>query len=335
MIKKITPTVIVLLIFFSRPVFSQVTLQASNLPVPGDLWSNKTISDTTIQPGPGGSNMNWNFSNYFVNPSVISEQYVTPTGAGNDALFPASNLKVNSFFGGDDYYVKTSNSLQYLGTKSNTNEIIINNTQTLLSVPFSFDDSIVNPAVSGMGFGYPLTGTISVKADGSGSLSLFTGAFTNTLRVFTDMNLVLGAGTGVDTYIQLQRYTWYSSSYRAPVFQISILDVNGPLGNTHQKVTTVSTLTTDVNDLSSHVFQFSISPNPAGTGAALAIDMKRNAEIELRIADLTGKILTAEKHSLAYGQNSLHLDLADYPKGIYVVSVVSGNASSRQRLVID
>ncbi len=335
MILRITKITSILLLGIYSISNAQVILQANKLPTVGDLWANKTITDTTIQPGPSGANQTWDFSTFFVYPSVISEQFISPTGAGNDALFPSANLKVNSFFGGNDYYLKSSNNLQYLGTKSSTNEIIITNAQQVLTTPFAYGDSIINPAVTGTGFGYALSGTIKVKADGWGSLTLFTGNFPLTLRVYSDANLVLGAGTGVDTYIQIQRYTWYAQNYKAPVFQISIIDVNGPLNTTHQKVTTVSTLATDIEEAENNIFQFNVSPNPSAAQVNLSVSLLRNSDVNFIITDMTGKIWKEEKSELTAGKNTIKMDLSILPKGIYSISAASGSLNREQRIVID
>lgn len=335
MILRLTKITSILLLGIYSISNAQVILQSDKLPTVGDLYTNKTITDTTIQPGPSGANQTWDFSTFFVYPSVLSEQFISPTGIGNDTLFPSANLKVNSFFGGNDYYFKSSNNLQYLGTKSSTNEIRITNAQQVLRTPFAFGDSIINPAVTGTGFGYGLTGTIKVKADGWGSLTLFSGNFPLTMRVFSDANLVLGAGTGVDTYIQIQRYTWYAQNYKAPVFQISIIDINGPLNTTHQKVITVSLLTIDIDEAENNIFQFNVSPNPSASEANLSVSLLRNSNVNFKITDITGKIWKEEKRELTAGNNTIKMDLSILPKGIYIISTASGSLTREQRIVID
>ncbi len=317
---------------------SQTVLYPVNLPVAGDLWSNKTITDTTIQPGISGNGVIWNFSNYFVNPSVLSEHFVTPTGTSNDLLFPAANLKVTSFFGTEDYYYKASNYLQYLGSKNNAIELIISNSsiQKMLDVPMHYGDSIVNPAVTGTGLqGYPITGSIKVKADGAGDLTLFTGAFVSTLRVVTDINLVIAPGTGVDTYLRILKHTWYSTLYRAPVFQIAVIELDGPLGSSHQKHITVSTLTTDIENPFSPALNFTISPNPAKSKTNIHIFLNKNSEVNFKITDLTGRLLIEEKRELEAGNQSVMMDYSELPRGIYLLSLISGNLNRQQRLILE
>ncbi len=325
--------IFLLLVNFSK---GQPVLSSVNIPDEGSLWANKTINDTTLQPGPGGQNQIWNFFNYFVYPTVRSEHFVAPTGTANDQLFPTANLKVTTFFGYDDYYIRSATGLQYLGSKSNAIELIMTNVQNFLTVPFQYGDVVSNPAVTGTGiFGNPVTGTITVTADGTGDLTLFTGSFTNTLRVVTDLNLVIGAGTGVDTYVQMKKYAWYTSTFKAPVFQVSMLDISGALAFAHDKVITVSTLTTDVQNPEKINLDFIINPNPVKNKANIYFNSNHSSEIKFKVLDLTGRLWKEESGRINSGSNSLQIDVSTLPKGIYILSADFGKATKQRRLIVD
>ena len=334
MIKSISTLLFVCILASINSFAQSPTLYAINFPTIGETWSNTQIADTSIQPGGGGMNTTWNFSNYFPNPSVISETYEAPTNSGNDTLFPNANLKASSYFGGYDYYVKTANDLQYLGSKSNTIEILITNVQQILTVPFTYGSSITNQPVTGTGIGgWALSGNVTVTGDGYGDLILFTQTFTNALRVKTDINLVQGAGTGLDTYIHIEKYAWYSSLYRAPVFQISVVYVSGALATFQQKITTISTLTTDVQNLSSSSFDFQLTPNPVRSQAEINLFSKTPITSEFRISDLTGKIWKSERHDLHSGMQHIAIDVSSLPAGIYMLTAGEGTYAPRRRFV--
>ena len=336
MILRFTKCTLLMLLISITTVRAQTIIQSANLPDVGSVWSSKTLYDNSVQPGPGGQGQVWNFLTFFINPSVLSESYIAPAGTSNDLLFPAANLKVTSFFGTDDYYYKTSSALQYLGSKNNAIEIIISNTQNLLTVPLEFGDSVTNLAVTGTGMqGYPIEGTVSVVADGSGDLILASAAFTNTLRVVTDINLVIGPGSGVDTYLRMTRYSWYTSTYNAPVFQISIIDLDGALGSTHQRYGTVSTLTSDISNPKPSALNFNINPNPAKNKTTLSFNLDHSMDVKLNISDVTGRIWKEENSRMLSGLNNIVLDLSTLPKGIYILSAVYGKSSRQQRLVVD
>ncbi len=332
MSKFLSQNIFLFLILAGGNVFSQAIVQSPNIPVAGDVWGNKTITDTTIQAGPGGTNQVWNFGSFFVNPSVISEAYTIPAGSGNDALFPTSNLKATSLFGGDDYYYRSSTQLQYLGYKDQSVELVISNSQRLIDVPLQYGDTIMNVPVTGTGvFGYPLSGTIGVEADGTGNLTLYTGSFQNVLRVVTTMNLIIGAGTGIDTYVNIKKYTWYSPLYRAPIFQIATMDVSGNLASVNKKVVTVSLLTSDVSNVNGDL-NFKISPNPASVSTKISFDRSGSVS-EIFICDLTGKI--QRRTEIRPGTDNALIDISDLAKGVYIVTVSQNEKTSRQQLVLN
>jgi hypothetical protein len=316
-------------------VFAQPTLQSGNIPNVNDAWAYKTITDTTIQPGLSGTGQTWNYSTFFISPSAVTEQYAMPTGTGNDAIYPSANLKVTSPLGGYDYYIRSASSLQYLGSKGLSSQLVITNVQNLLTVPFQYGNTVSNAAVTGSGIsGYPLTGTISANADATGTLMTQLGTYNNVLRVVYDMNVVEGAGTGFDTYYHLVKYCWYRTGLRAPVFQIITFDVSGGLGNSHQKVTLFNTITTGIETHSS-ALSFSMFPNPADQRSKVSISVPGQGASDISIMDLTGKVCAVANISSADPVREVSIDLGNISKGIYIVTVKTGALVQRQRLVIE
>lgn len=336
MIKKITRSlVLVFIVSFTTLAVAQPTLQTVNLPHVGDIWAYKTITDTTIQPGLTGTGVSWNFLSYFVSPTVFNAQHEAVGTTGNDASFPTANMKVTSTFGGYDYYIQSSSGLQYLGSKSSNLELIIANVQNLLTVPFAYGQTITNQPVTGTSVaGFLVTGSISATADATGTLQLTTGTTSNVLRVYYNIDLVVGAGTGVDTYVHLQRYCWYKVGLRAPVMIIESLNVDGGLGNSSQKSALVNVVTpTGLNELTPD-FSFNIFPNPVKDKATISINVSNNSTGTLSITDITGKIWKQESVELSFAKN-IQMDFSVLPKGIYFVSLESDGTKKEQRFIVE
>lgn len=336
MIKRFTQVLCLLTgLLSASAVIAQPTLQATNFPNSGDIWAYKTITDTTIQPGLTGSGITWNYSSYFVNPTVFNQQFSTPGSSPDDALFPTSNLKVTSSFGGSEYYIRNASELQFLGYKSVTGDLRITNAQNCLTVPLSFGQSVTNAAVTGTAFsGFNVTGTISATADGKGTVQLQTGTFNNVLRVFYDFNLVAGADFGLDTYIHLKRYCWYRTGQRAPVLIIESLSITGALANSYQKSVLVNTVTTTgLEDLSSSI-NFYVSPNPIRDKATVTVGTDRISTLAYSIMDITGRVWRKEEAFLD-ANRSFTTDLSGLPKGIYILSLLSDGARRQQRIVVE
>ena len=74
-------------------------------------------------------------------------------------------------------------------------------------------------------------------------------------------------------------------------------------------------------------------PNPAQNNVTLTVKgMEGNAQI--RITDVTGKVVYSENVEVSVMGSSFDMNVADYAKGVYMVSIVSDNASVLKKLVI-
>jgi Secretion system C-terminal sorting domain len=329
-----------IIIFSSSGLYSQVTLNANNLPHVGDIFINKLILDTTMSAGPSGANVTWNYAAFFINSQTMNEYYVTPSSTPYPTLFPAANMAVNSYFfsssNGYDFYNVTSNSMQYLGFKDLYNEIVITNAQNMLTVPLQYGQSVTNQPVTGTGLlGATLTGTVSATADSYGTLTLDDGTIYNSLRVVYDFNLTSSfGGPGTETFYHIQKFTWYGGAIRNPELQISILDITGA-SNSHMKFITRATIPTGIEENGNLFTKFEILNNPVHAELELNIQMKRSANVKLEIIDVVGKTWKNENVQSEKLNHPVKIDVADLPCGIYFVSVSAMGSKQQQRVVVE
>lgn len=312
-------------------------LQSTNLPIVGDNWISKTFYDTTAQAGPGGSGVMWDFSLYVVSVNTLTESFRAPLTSGIDASFVGANLKCNSYFGWTDYFFKNAagTELQYLGFQNASNEVRISNTQRVLTIPFAYGASISNVPLTGTGFaGSTLTGTISVVADGEGTLK--TGAFTyyNVLRVKYDFDMVEDFGGPVSP-VHVVKYAWYKAGTRAPFMEMSTLNMSGIVGNSVQKYITVFYQATNgIDDLNKPELNFSVYPNPTSAQTTVQLNIDRASEVMIKIIDITGRIVSSEISQLHAGDNILKLDVSTLPKGVYILSAIAGSSIREKRIIV-
>lgn len=334
MIKRFTQTLFAFMAIMSVEALAQPTLQSANIPNVGDIWAYKTITDTTIQPGLTGMGVTWNYQSYFVNPTVFNQIHSPLGSSPDDALFPNANMKVSSSFGGSEYYLRSNGALQFLGYKNLTSDIVITNTQNLLTVPLSYGQSVSNVPVTGTSFGsFNVTGTISATADATGTLQLSTGSTSNTTRVFYNINLIAGGDIGLDTYIQIRRYCWYRTGQRAPIFIIESLSVTGNLANSYQKSVLVNTITpTGIDDAGA--LSFSMSPNPVTSKAVITVAGERAQNVSFSVMDITGRVWKSSNVQPDMN-HSFTLDVADLPKGVYILSLQTSGTRRQQRFVVE
>jgi hypothetical protein len=78
-------------------------------------------------------------------------------------------------------------------------------------------------------------------------------------------------------------------------------------------------------------WDFNLFPNPATQSTTVLIDQIANSNFVVQLVDVTGKILFNETNN---NQKSTNLDISNFKKGIYFVSVFSNGSSKTKQLVI-
>ena len=78
-----------------------------------------------------------------------------------------------------------------------------------------------------------------------------------------------------------------------------------------------------------------IYPNPAKDNANLAIDLKNNERIVLKVCNIVGQVINEYSTEGQTGQNIISMDLSGLNKGVYLVHVNIGNAISTKKLIVE
>lgn len=78
-----------------------------------------------------------------------------------------------------------------------------------------------------------------------------------------------------------------------------------------------------------------VYPNPNAGVMTLEYNSNTNAIIQVRIFDVTGRILVDEQQQISEGTNMLHPDLNKLMNGVYFVEISNGNQVSRSKFMIE
>ena len=90
------------------------------------------------------------------------------------------------------------------------------------------------------------------------------------------------------------------------------------------------TNTTSVEENDIAVSEWNLYPNPARQTATITVD-ENATDAVVRILNVTGKVLDEKQ---LQGNRSVAFNIADYPNGIYLVSIINGNSSQTRKLQI-
>ncbi|MGM0565763.1 MAG: T9SS type A sorting domain-containing protein, partial [Bacteroidota bacterium] len=90
------------------------------------------------------------------------------------------------------------------------------------------------------------------------------------------------------------------------------------------------TNTTSVEENTIAEAEWKLYPNPARQTATVTVDESATDAV-VRMLNVTGKVLDEKQ---LQGKRSVDFNVADYPNGIYLISIVNGNSSQTRKLQI-
>lgn len=320
--KKIYLSIITTLAAFSAS--AQLT-DANHSPAAGEMFSTYQC-DSMITPGASGAGALWNYATIVTHSSIVNNY---TAAVNSNASYPQPGVAVASALSNMSYYKGSAASLNYWGGNivigSVAATLIYTSPAVVAAYPMSLNTtsssvtsgSISIPAAAQTG---TFTGISNTIADGTGTLVLPTGTFTNVYRVVTTQTI--NFTTSISGTVTQKNYDYYSVGTKEALFTIS----NATIGtqftspSTQTIVTRSKPLVTSVNENKAVTFELGVYPNPSSTTVNFVTE---NAEAkQVLVYDITGKLV--EKQNLIEGK--LKLDVSNYNTGLYMYSVI-GNAN--------
>lgn len=297
-----------LLLFLPFCSTAQFTLDASyNFDV-GDSYT-QHINDSLsgLQPGPSGANVTWDFSTY----GTTSTAPVNLQAANNNS-YPNADVYFSQ--SGTQSFFSTSNqALGFYGSSSSFGSLIYTNPEEQVRYPMSYGDSYTdykegNNIVAGQV--QDITGTITVRADGYGTLITPAATYNNALRLqlirkdsFRSQGQV--TSTVTDTF-----YYWYAANID---FTVATL-----FGSGQQRVFNYIEAQA-TNTLEAQAQALRLYPNPAAS--FLQVKGWEHRTFDWKVYNSLG-LLVQE------GQNDTRIPVAELSSGWYAVEVQSEQGTS-------
>jgi len=331
--KKIYLTLLAASISFCG--YSQ-TLTASNYYIIGDVVTYKEDTQT-ISEGAAGQGQTWNFANLVINTTPTTETYMAPSATPYASSFPNSNLAIlkssdNSYL----YFTNTTNDLTVTGIHSTSYVANYPNGETVLSLPASYNTSFTDSfagTISGAITG-SISGVVNYTFDGTGTLILPSGTYTNILRNHTQFTQVINNGIGTLT-TNGDNYDWYKPGVKGSLLAIINSSANGSAVTTKVKLFD-QTITAIENNLPS-TESFSVYPNPAQNGISnLQLNLTETSNVTFTVYNSVGELVANNTfNKIAKGKFMYELNATNYPKGLYFVSLSTNGHKCTQKLVVE
>ncbi len=235
-------------------VLAQITLTEAIIPKIGEKYSYTFCDTTNIFQGESGANKTWDFSKLkkLTSPqSVVNFEIVNPaTGQGSSNFSTAEYAYLNE--GSYGYYKSSSNSIERLGTGYQGGSEVLTDYQIVSKFPFTYNDEFTDVfsgkmtvVQQGQTVNINRAGTITIKADGYGTLITEKGTFDNVLRIKATQKIydtIPPFMPGLPaSYIETETvtYLWQNNEFKFSLLSISFINakqnIMGQTSNTISK----------------------------------------------------------------------------------------------------
>jgi len=142
---------------------------------------------------------------------------------------------------------------------------------------------------------------------------------------FTEIASVAGAGT----VFAAKSYSFLDAKAPAGIsyYRLSQTDYNGTITTANQLVTLVR---------EGHDLQITaVNPNPTVSDAVISFFNPSNGLAEIRVVDVTGKLIQNKMVNAINGINNVSINLSASPRGVYFVSVTSAHTTVSTKVIKD
>jgi hypothetical protein len=305
---------------------AQPTLTASNMnPYVGETFSMAIISSGgSFEIGNAGANQTYNFAALSGTGSTLS--MVTPNSTGVSGQFPGATVAA-AFSNYYSYYIPSSSSLELKGSYSSGIAYVYSNTKSLITYPMTYNSSYVDPytnSYTASGLTTTMNGSVSVLADGYGTLVLPWGTLTDVLRVKEEDSYTATSNVST-TNVTGTVYSYYKEGIHMPVVTVSTYSTNGFPGPT--TVTMLTEIPSSISELSANV-NAEVYPNPTAEYFNVT---NLNKGDKLQLFDAEGKMVLS-----SYAMDGLNtIRLTDVATGVYSLVIITNQGAIQKKIVIE
>jgi len=315
--------------------------------VPGDSFTTQPIDTTGQTPGPSGTGQTWNFGSVSNTGPVNVTAYTYPDSVTGFGVFTGATVAIPG--GVSNFYKLSASQLEYLGAKqpSTVGDMIYSNTEITMTYPITPTTSITDNFVGrqnypGGGTHYlGRTGTISVQADGTGTIITPAGSFTNVIRVHTIEDYIdtehVGSVSLTPKHYHTDKYTWYREGNRGFVYQFTTLTfpIAGTTTTTRIIEYKTSVSRVGIEELSAG-HEVSVYPNPASESMTIAINTAAAEKVSVSLQNMAGQVVyELNDLNIQAGKNLIPMDVKGLPVGQYVVNIVGANINESKHVVLN
>jgi hypothetical protein len=335
MTKKLLSLMAISIVLLHAVSLAQPILTASGINfVIGETF--KMNYSNYVSPGGAGANQTWNLAALSGTTPGLTTM-VAPSSTTNGASFPNANVAGSTPSSGSSYFKTSTTALQNYGV-SGTTLLAYSNPEDMLHFPCAYNNTFTDTWATqfqSSGYTFYRTGTTTVTADGYGTLITPTGTYSNVMRVHFVQVYQDSFYSGFSQlfYYNNDEYIWYKDGVHVNI--ASIYNLTSSISSAYTGGTFI-TSTVGIDNSSPLISSTDLFPNPASDKINVAFTLTENKNVAIQLFNAVGQVLDINKTADGIqGMNTLPIDVADLPVGIYFVHImVDGNVVATKRFMV-
>lgn len=337
-----------LTLMLASAVEAQIILNLDRKPVIGDSFTTKYMDTTGVNEGSSGSNIAWDFSSLIATGEQWNVQYVDPSEAPNNTLYPNADLAVSYDGLAHTFYDTDGNSVYSLGVAYEEFAMVYSNSEKVAEFPFTLSSTFVDSFNASYELGEGLetrnSGRIKMAGDAFGTIVLPDGSTRAALRVKIDREssdtlLVTGIPIGINTF-RSTTYQWYINENKYPVLGISYVEMqtNGIISK-YKQIDYNTETPTDINEEPKQIVnEFELSqnfPNPFNPSTIISYSIPQSSFVTLKVYDIIGnEVATLVNQNQQAGKYDIRFDARNLSNGVYMYSIKTDNFTSTKKMIL-
>jgi hypothetical protein len=340
--------IVLSVLFLVISVNAQIVLNSDRKPVIGDSFTTNDMDTTGVNEGASGSSITWDFSNVSATGQQLIAQYVDPSEAPGDSLYPGADVAVNYDELSYSFYDTENNTVHSLGMAFEDFSIVYYNTEKVAEYPFTFNSTFLDNFEAEYELGEGLVnhnkGIIQFTGDAYGNIILPDGSNHAALRVkifrhTADTMFVAGIPLST-TEVKATTYEWYTNESKYPVFGISYIEINVNGSITIDKQVDYNIETpTDVNDEPKQIVSgFELLqnyPNPFNPSTKISWQSSVGSHQTLKIYNILGtEVATLVDEYKPAGSYEVDFDASNLSSGVYLYKLQSGDFVQTRKMTL-
>ena len=340
--------IVLSVMFLVTSINAQIVLNSDRKPVIGDSFTTNDMDTTGVNEGASGSSITWDFSNVSATGQQLIAQYVDPSEAPGDSLYPEADVAVNYDELSYSFYDTENNTVHSLGMAFEDFSIVYLNTEKVAEYPFTFNSTFLDNFEAEYELGEGLVnrnkGIIQFTGDAFGNIILPDGSNHAALRIkifrqTADTMFVAGIPLST-TEVKATTYEWYTNESKYPVFGISYLEINVNGSITIDKQVDYNIETpTDVNDEPKQIVNgfelFQNYPNPFNPSTKISWQSSVGSHQTLKIYNILGtEVATLVDEYKPAGSYEVNFDASKLSSGVYLYRLQSGSEIITRKMTL-